>query len=304
MKITKLILISILTISLISCKNDTKKNEIEKEDTLNKKSKVGKQLNITILLDLSDRIEPTKYPSSPEHFERDIEVVNYFTELFKKDMEQKGAFMAKGKMKVIFSPRPKDSEINNIASQLSVDLSNVKNTKEKKKIFDDITGDFKENLSKIYSKTIETKQYPGSDIWRFFKNDVVDYCIENNEDYRNILVLITDGYLYHKNSTDITNNRSAYLIPRNVESNGLRKPNWVEKIKNEDFGYITTRGDLNNLDILVLEINPSKNHKNDEDVIKAYLSKWFEEMNVNTFKLYNSDLPQYTKSKIKKFINQ
>jgi hypothetical protein len=304
MKITKLILISILTISLISCKNDTKKNEIEKEDTSNKKSKVGKQLNITILLDLSDRIEPTKYPSSPEHFERDIEVVNYFTELFKKDMEQKGAFMAKGKMKVIFSPRPKDSEINNIASQLSVDLSNVKNTKEKKKIFDDITGDFKENLSKIYSKTIETKQYPGSDIWRFFKNDVVDYCIENNEDYRNILVLITDGYLYHKNSTDITNNRSAYLIPRNVESNGLRKPNWVEKIKNEDFGYITTRGDLNNLDILVLEINPSKNHKNDEDVIKAYLSKWFEEMNVNTFKLYNSDLPQYTKSKIKKFINQ
>ena len=304
MKINKIILLYILTVSFISCKNDTKSSETQQQEASNNTSKVAKQLNITILLDLSDRIEPTKYPSSPEHFERDIEVVNYFTELFKKDMEEKGAFMAKGKMKVIFSPRPKDSEINNIASQLSIDLSNAKNTKEKKQIFDNVTGDFKENLSKIYSKTIETKKYPGSDIWRFFKNDVVDYCIEDDKNYRNILVLITDGYLYHKNSTDIENNRSASLLPRNVKSNGLRNSNWEEKFKNEDFGYITTRNDLNNLDILVLEINPSENHKNDEDVIKAYLSKWFEEMNVNSFKLYNSDLPQYTKSKIEKFINQ
>lgn len=298
-----IILVSILTISLFSCKTETKSNDTQNKQQTDNKSKIGKQLNITILLDLSDRIEPTKYPSSPEHFERDIEVVNYFTELFKKDMEQKGAFMAKGKMKVIFSPRPNDSEINNIASKLSIDLSNAKNTKEKKLIFDNVTGDFKENLSKIYSKTIETKKYPGSDIWRFFKNDVVDYCIEDDANYRNILVLITDGYLYHKNSTDKKGNRSQGLLPKNVKSNGLRNSNWEEKFKNEDFGYITTREDLNNIDILVLEINPSENHKNDEDVIKAYLSKWFEEMNVNSFKLYNSDLPQYTKSKIEKFIN-
>jgi hypothetical protein len=219
-------------------------------------------------------------------------------------MEKKGAFMAKGKMKVIFSPRPNDSEINNIATQLSIDLSKTKNTKEKKKIFDNVTLNFKENLSKIYSKTIETKQYPGSDIWRFFKNDVVDYCVEDSADYRNILVLITDGYLYHKNSTDKLKNRSSYLLPKNVKSYGLRNSNWKEKFNNEDYGYITSRNDLNNLDILVLEVNPSEKFKNDEDVIKEYLSKWFNEMNVNSFKIYNSDLPQYTKSKIDKFINQ
>jgi hypothetical protein len=304
MKTTKTILLIILTISLFSCKNDTKSSNTQDIPTSEDKSKIDKQLNITILLDLSDRIEPTKYPSSPEHFERDIEVVNCFTELFKKDMEKKGAFMSKGKMKVVFSPRPNDSEINNIASQLSIDLSNTKNTKEKKQIFDNVSLDFKENLSKIYSKTIETKKYPGSDIWRFFKNDVVDYCIENDENYRNILVLITDGYLFHANSTDKNKNRSSYLLSKNIKANGLRNSKWEEKFKNEDYGYITTRNDLNNLDILVLEINPSESHKNDEDVIKAYLSKWFEEMNVNSFKLYNSDLPQYTKSKIDKFINQ
>ena len=305
MKISKLIILSVFAVGLFSCKNDVKneKNTPQTEEKSNKK-KIEKQLNITILLDLSDRIEPTKYPSSPEHFERDIEVVNYFTELFKKDMTKKGAFMAKGKMKVIFSPRPNDSEINSIASQLSIDLSKTKNTKEKKIIFDNVSLNFKENLTKIYSKTIETKNYPGSDIWRFFKNDVVDYCIEENKDYRNILVLITDGYLYHKNSIDKTKNRTASLLPKNIASSGLRNVNWKEKFDNQDYGFITSRTDLNNLDVLVLEINPSEKYKNDEDVIKEYLSKWFTEMNVNSFKLYNSDLPQYTKSKIDKFINK
>ncbi|MDC9723480.1 MAG: hypothetical protein PSN34_12020 [Urechidicola sp.] len=303
MKINKLLIIGVFTFCLVSCKNEPK-TEVNANQPKNQTKEKDKQLNITILLDLSDRIEPTKYPSSPEHFERDIEVVNYFTELFKKDMEKKGAFMAKGKMKVIFSPRPNDSEINEIATQLSIDLSKTKNTKEKKNIFDNVSINFKENLSKIYSKTIETKKYPGSDIWRFFKNDVVDYCIEDSSDYRNILVLITDGYLYHKNSTDKTKNRTASLLPINIASSGLRSPNWKDKFDSQDFGYITTRSDLNNLDVLVLEINPSEKFKNDEDVIKEYLSKWFTEMNVNSFKLYNSDLPQYTKSKIDKFINQ
>lgn len=305
MKISKLIILSIFAIGLFSCKNDTKKEDDKPQiqEKIDKKE-INKQLNITILLDLSDRIEPTKYPSSPEHFERDIEVVNYFTELFKKDMAKKGAFMAKGKMKVIFSPRPNDSEINNIASQLSIDLSKTKNTKEKKEIFDNVSLNFKENLSKIYSKTIKAKKYPGSDIWRFFKNDVVDYCIEEKNNYRNILVLITDGYLYHKNSTDKNKNRTAFLLPKNIALTGLRNSNWKEKFNSQDFGYITSRKDLNKLDVLVLEINPSEKFKNDEDVIKEYLSKWFTEMNVNSYKLYNSDLPQYTKSKIDKFINQ
>jgi len=59
---------------------------------------------------------------------------------------------------------------------------------------------------------------------------------------------------------------------------------------------------LKNLDVLVLEINPSPKDKDDEDVIKTYLKKWFEEMKVNKFELYNSDLPQYTKTRIDKFI--
>lgn len=296
----------IVVLLLISCNDKEKKssqsnfNQIGKVATINS----DKQLNITILLDLSDRIEPTKYTAKPPHFERDIEIVKYFTEVFKKDMEEKGAFLSKGKMKVIFSPRPNDDEINKIASELSIDLSLAKSTKEKKQIFDNITLSFKKNLDRIYAKAIATKKYPGSDIWRFFKNDVADYAISSNPNYRNVLVVLTDGYLFHEGSKDKERNRSMSLLPKDIQSNGFRSPNWKSKFKEGDYGYITTRDDLNDLDVLVLEINPSLKDKDDEDVIKAYLKKWFKEMNVNKFELYNSDLPQYTKTRIDKFLRK
>lgn len=304
MKISKLLILSTFAICLSSCKNESDSQEAQGENI-----EIDKQLNITILLDLSDRIEPTKYPNSPEHFERDIEVINYFTELFKKDMEKKGAFRARGKMKVIFSPTPPyGSEINDIAEKLSIDLSNTTNTKEKKTIFDSVSLNFKENLSKIYTKTIETKQYLGSDTWRFFKNDVTDLCIEKDENYRNILVLVTDGYIFHVDSKGKNGKRTQFLSQEYIfqeRLNLIGESSIVkERIKKYDYGYSVSRSDLENLEIIALEISPSPKRKNDEDVIKEYLSKWFTEMNVKNYKIYNSDLPQYTKSKIDQFINQ
>lgn len=259
------------------------------------------QLNVTVLLDLSDRVEPSKYPASPEHADRDIEIVKYLTHLFKDEMEDKGAYMAKGKMKVIFSPRPEDSEINEIASRLNVDLSKQPNAQAKKKVFDSIEETFNENLRDIYSKVIETKKYPGSDVWRFFKNDVKDYAIDRDSNYRNVLVVLTDGYLFHTDSRNVEGNRTAHLTPQSLQARGLRGNNWRANFDDRDFGYITSRNDLENLEILVLEVNPTPGHKSDEDVIKAYLSKWFDEMGVNKYKIYNSDLPEYTKSRIDDF---
>ncbi|HSJ67973.1 MAG TPA: hypothetical protein VK921_09875 [Anditalea sp.] len=294
------------TILFQSCKNENQVIAVsEKPVEVVPDVDLGdQQLNITILLDLSDRVEPTKYPAKPEHFERDIELVSYFTEFFKKEMSEKGAYKAEGKIKVIFSPRPADNEINSIASNLNIDLSKARDNKHKKEIFDNITSDFRSNLETIYSKTIETKQYPGSDIWRFFKNDVSDYALTSDPDYRNILVILTDGYLYHEDSKDKSSNRSAYLLPNTVQQNGLRNSNWQNKFQEGDFGFITTREDLENLEVLVLEISPSPSYKNDEDVIKAYLEKWFQEMNVKEYAVYNSDLPEYTKTRISNFLTK
>lgn len=260
------------------------------------------QLNITILLDLSDRIDVKKYPEKPEHFERDIANIKYVTEMFVHDMEKRGTFMAKGKLKVVFSPKIQDPNVNLYAQKLNIDLSAMDN-KQKKDIHDNLTSIFSSNLSKIYESALSSKKWIGSDIWRFFKNDVKDYCVDRNPDYRNILIILTDGYIYHVDSKDQNNNRFAYLLPENITKYKLRNnPNWEQELKKQDFGLISKRSDLESLEVLVLEVSPSPSYKNDEDIIKVVLSKWFDEMKVNRYAIFNSDLPEYTKTRISDFI--
>lgn len=266
------------------------------------------QLNISILWDLSDRINPKEHPAHPEHYQRDLEIIRSLTELFKQDMDQRGAYRAKGKIRVIFTPTPADAEINNLAKELDVDLSKFSgegSSKEKKKVYDSITTKFTKASEKIYQLTMATnsgkKYWDGSDIWRFFKNDV-DQCIED-ENYRNIVVLITDGYIYHRNSSQATGPRSqAVLASTLMPFRG--NPSWRSLFNSNNYGLIAERSDLQNLEVLVLEIQPEKGQQDDENYIEAYLRKWFTEMGVkdDKIKIYGSGIPNDTKKRIERFI--
>jgi hypothetical protein len=74
-------------------------------------------------------------------------------------------------------------------------------------------------------------------------------------------------------------------------------------IEQNDFGIITERNDLNNLEILVLEIKAENpNYIIDEDIMPFLWEKWFGEMNVSRYKVYRSKEPSYMESKIKDFL--
>lgn len=256
-----------------------------------------KQLNISILLDLSDRIIQT---ATPSHVERDKEIIKCITEYFKKDMEKRNAHKAKGKIKVLFYPTPQNTSINEIAGKLKIDCLNM-DTKMRKNIYDTITELFSKNISEIYSQAIQTNNWHGSDIWRFFKDDLEDYCIEQDTNYRNILIILTDGYIYHKNTHFGNGNRYSYLLQDNV--NKFNNPTrWMELIDNADFGLIKAHDNLSNIEILVLEISDN-NNKTNEDVLKYVIEKWFKEMKVSRSKIYSTDLPSNTKTRIESFFD-
>lgn len=299
---------------LNSCNSVSDTKEVKSSETEGEENSaitnIDKQLNINILWDLSDRIDPVANPASPQHYERDIEVIKTITSVFKKDMETRGAYKAKGKIKIFFTPTPENVRINSIAASLSCDLSvyiGEGANKKKKEMHDSIENKFSKNAADIYNLTIANskgkKQWDGSDIWRFFKNDVKDYCIDASGNYRNVLVILTDGYIYHKDSRDKQGNRTAYILPE-VLKTFRNNSNWQNIFTTGSYGLISTRKDLQNLEILVLEITPSKEYKNDEDIIKLYLGKWFEEMGVakTNYSCYNSDLPAYTRKKIESFL--
>ena len=79
---------------------------------------------------------------------------------------------------------------------------------------------------------------------------------------------------------------------------------WKSKMKEIDFGLIAPTKDLENLEVLVLEVNPSKySSKYEEDIQKEVLSKWLTEMGVKKFGIYKTDIPQTTKKRIENFMN-
>ncbi len=294
----KLIYLLLVVFTVAACTGNNNKNISTGDQTGGTQKE--EQLNISILLDLSDRISPEKNPATPDHFQRDIENVKIITEFFKSNMEYLGAFKAKGKIRAFFSPPPKNPGINTIASVLNIDCSKMDN-KGRKEVYDTITSIFSTNLHDIYSQTISTSEWEGSDIWRFFKDDVKDFCIEKDSIYRNILIIFTDGYMYHKQSLYNNNNRYSYLLNGNLST--YRKPNWEQLIEQNDFGIITEREDLHNLEVLVLEINAEQpNNKIDEDIISHLWKKWFTEMNVSRSEVYRSDLPANTKTRIENFL--
>src|ERR1041384_2194413 len=98
----------LLAVLLYSCGSHDEPGTAQQKTT----AKVTRQLNLTILLDLSDRIDPKATPDKPEHYERDSALISYFTDYFLGQMSADGAYMANGKMRVIFHPNPQDLSIN------------------------------------------------------------------------------------------------------------------------------------------------------------------------------------------------
>ena len=296
----RILFISIVTFLFIGCKGN--KNEKEDKDATTTINSQEKQLNISILLDLSDRISPKINPDAQK---KDIENIKTITEFFSSNMEKLGAYKAKGKIKIFFSPTLVNNNINSTVSKLIIDCSKMDN-KGRKEVHDSLTNLYSKNLNDIYQQTIASSAWEGSDIWRFFKDDVKDFCIENDPNYRNILIILTDGYLYHKQSDYNNKNRFSYLLgSRNLKP--YRKQNWEQLVEQNDFGIKTERKDLNDLEILVLEIKAeNQSNKMDEDILRFLWEKWFKEMNIsdNHYKVYSSNEPAYTKTRIEKFLDQ
>lgn len=229
-------------------------------------------LNISIFLDLSDRLTSDMTPSQ---MDRDTAIVNFIVDYFKEETLGPSILKSKNKLKVFCDPFPKDPEIATLMRGLSVDISEMKGVK-KRQALEEMSFVFQQNLSQIYKETLDENKWPGCDIWGFFTNKRVDeLCVQRNS--RNIIVILTDGYIYHDNSV-YPQEEHAYSY---ISSNTL---------KDKQSSLIDRRkGDLKEKDIevLLLEINPKE--KKDQEQMKIVLKKWFESMGVDRVKISETD---------------
>lgn len=283
---------------VVSCNNNNEKNEEGKKSDQQSILSVNSNLNLSIFLDLSDRIDPMKYPNSTmQYYQRDLEYVNSVSDAFENHVKSKKTRQINDNISIYFHPEPKDSQINELSSHLKFKFD--KNN-SKLETINSVSSEYKTKVSKIYDLTIKDNSYPGSDIWRFFEKNIVDYCVSLN--HRNILVIMTDGYMYHEDSIIKSDNLSSFLLPGATTKNGLNHDDWLSKFDQSNFGFIPLEIDLSNLEILVLGINPDTRNPFEGKVIERYWTKWFNDMKVKRIAIKESSLPSNMDQVIKDFI--
>ena len=300
MKFTLFKILVIMVISMSpSCKSDNETNyEIEETTGEQEKVKSDEKLNISFLLDLSDRIDPEKHPNkSMEYYLRDVAYIESVAKIFTSNLKIKRTKLINDNIQLYFDPAPKNKDINKLSDELKFNINSKNATL---KLLDKIDAFYAKKPLEIYKAAIKDKDYVGSDTWRFFKTKIKDYCVREN--HRNILVILTDGYIFHENSKITEGNKTSFLTPKLIKRLKLNDENWKTKIQHENHGFITANNNLSDIEILVLGINPDDGNPYEESVIKYYWERWFNNMKVKKYKILTTALPSNTNQIIKDFI--
>lgn len=248
-------------------------------------------LNITVLLDLSDRIKQDDNTGNTKYIqlEKDSILLMNIQKSFYNNQAPNGKFKVVGnRIKVICYPYPQDvSKLEDMEFDMKVNDPNDISNKQKQLLSMDSA--WKTGISYIYRQAkVEVDKdpkFPGSDIWSFFNGPVEVECVEDG--YRNILLILTDGYIYHKNSW-----KKNGTVCRGILSETLKSQTAIEPINKE----------YENLEVMFLEINTSKGTPEEFDKIEKLLTDWCNNMGIQKVKVVQTNSPQTTKSYVDKFI--
>lgn len=284
MKKKALILVSILTLaSLIGyyCYSSThdKETEQDKPEIVNEKDKPW---NISIFLDLSDRLIRQLTPSQAE---RDMTLIRHVTGKVKERIVKQKIIGSKDRIKVFFYPSPNISEITLLSKNLELDMGNMP-LKEKRSSVIKFEDEFSASLKQIYNKTLAAKQWVGSDIWGFFNKQIDTYCIKPT--HRNILIILTDGYIFHVNNKQKVGDAYSYILPQTLS---------VPKSS-----LIVSRKGLKNLEVMFLEVNPYD--PKTEPKMESVITDWLHAMDVQHSIVAETDIPENTKLYIDNFLGE
>ncbi len=266
-------LISCVAISLVGCTAGTK----EKADE-------PKPLNISIYLDLSDRLVVNS-GMVPSQKEKDLAIVDVLTDYFTSKNQGTAILKSKDRMRVFFYPTPQDPEVYALSEALTVDMSKYA-TKDRLDSLKNLKQRFNATLSKIYDLTIKEEKWVGSDIWGFFsdKSKVDVQCID--KDARNIVIILTDGFIYHEDNVIQDGDAFSYVS--------------TTTLSNSKSSLIVKRDGLDDIEVLVLEITPKPIQK---DKMVSVLNDWFTAMGVQKVEIYETDITTNIKTAIDKFLD-
>ena len=262
--------------------------------------------HLIILLDLSDRISPQKHPAQAQ---ADKAIIKTIVGVFEREVRKKFYLTSKDCLSIVVAHQPQtgyNSQLPQLLNKLRLNLNNPSLIVSKPK-FDQMKGELLEALDTLYEKAVANKRFAGADIWSFFSYSLQDYMVGESGDgvpYRNVLIVLTDGYLNFDKKTPAMRlqqgNRTSYM-----QVSYFRKlsGDWEKRFDEGDYGLISAKSkqDLGKLEVLILEI--SLRHPIDRPIIMKYWTKWLTEMGVKKFELKTGGYaPDHTAEIIRRFL--
>lgn len=257
--------------------NKNSKQE-ERVDTIN-------YVNLTILLDLSDRslADGNDTILDPDQIQRDTTIIRNILNEFSEQVKRNGYQYSKDKIQVLIAPQA-NNKPKNFNPFIDIDQE-VKANKIVRQILPSKINDFMNDVKNIYSGH---PKFTGADIWTFFKDMPVSllknsFTEKSNDgnicyNFKNKMIILTDGYLVFDKV--IQSSREKNQSCMQVEK--LRNDaNWESNFSKYKMKPIAEK-DFNNLEVLLLEINPvnPQINTNEVSIIEMYWKQWFTEMNI------------------------
>lgn len=291
--------LAILSCLIYSCgggkENASKVDEVPKINNISS-SKIDTFRNIVVLLDLSSRVR------LPNQDKKDIAILQHILQVFESEQRVYGFQISKDKLDVKVALQ--DGAITqpfDFGDDLTIDMTVNQMNKPN---FDVEKSKFTDGVIKLYQQAISGPT-TGADIWNFF-DDKLKVCIKNNQNneyFKNKIIIISDGYLEF--DTKIANSRpkGTYFDPK---YRLLRnKNNWSEQLKSMKIA-LSPCGKFNNVEVLMLEVapfNPVVN-VNELQIIQTIWENWFSAMNIKSQILQTEDNSDNLKETISKFISK
>jgi hypothetical protein len=244
-------------------------------DPPSQKSKIhNRQQNYIVISDLSDRI--IKDSQQPQN---DTAIIDHIYNRFLKSVKSHVYIKSHDRFVVVPIQEGKYINHSKFIENMSVDMKNIL-PKDRKRKENDRTIRINDALKKLYSNkgaiySNKPDEYYGADIWKFFKDDLKDYLV-NDSDFVNNIIILTDGYLFvdgkQKEITDI------------IEGVG------------QDFKQY-------NINVIVAEIAPKENRDDEWQALQNQWIEWLNGTGINNLKIVHKGAINQTLTKIDEFFS-
>ena len=258
--------------------------------------------NYIILLDLSDRI----LVNNQQQVSKDLTVIRNLYGLFKSNLNKKDPshlyYALNDKLKILIAPqKTTPGKLYEQSGLLRVDLSSELPEK-KSKLVQESEKTFNIILPDVYRQALVSKHssgYTGADIWKYFNEDLSD---DLDKDAQNTLFILTDGYMDFEKTEDRPTLNKRYSSCAQIINQLKTYPDWNTRFDKDDYGLMPVSKKFPKLRVVLLQINPNQEWPGEYPLLTRIWSKWFKEMNIDTFSYIKNDNIGEVRESMEKFM--